>query len=224
MERSTRLFEVIQTLRAADRPMTAQAIAERLEVTKRTIYRDIAALQAMRVPIEGEAGIGYIMRPGYDLPPLMFAADEVEAIVVGLALLRRTGDAALERAAGRAAGKIAAILPDDLRHTVPLHVSGWNRVPPAAADPGLIRQAIRDEAELLLDYRDLKEERTRREVRPLALIYYTDALVLAAWCHLRQAFRHFRVDRIDNCVPTGAHFKGRADRLRRDWAREVDLP
>ncbi|MCB2136231.1 MAG: YafY family transcriptional regulator [Rhodobacteraceae bacterium] len=223
MNRSTRLFEVIQILRTAKRPMTAEAIAGRLEVAKRTIYRDIAALQAMRVPIEGEAGIGYVMRPGYDLPPLMFATEEVEAIVVGLALLRRTGDEALERAAGSAASKIASVLPDSQRH-VPHQVSGWNRIPSAAVDPALIRQAIRDEAELRIDYRDANGAETRRDIRPLALIYYIDAQVLAAWCHLRQAFRHFRLDRIDSCAPTGTDFKGQADRLRRAWEAELVLP
>ena len=99
MSRSNRMFEIIQLLRSAERPMTAHDLAEALEVVTRTIYRDIAALQAMKVPIEGEAGIGYVMRAGFDLPPLMFTTEEVEAIVVGLALLRRTGDIGLQAAA-----------------------------------------------------------------------------------------------------------------------------
>ena len=111
MSRSDRMFEIIQLLRRAEKPMTAQALADALEVVPRTIYRDIAVLQGMRVPIEGEAGIGYVMRRGFDLPPLMFTAEEVEAIVVGLALLRRTGDLGLQAAAGRVSGKIAEVLP-----------------------------------------------------------------------------------------------------------------
>src|SRR5215470_19763004 len=128
MGRSNRMFEVIQVLRAARKPLTAQEIAERLEVNKRTIYRDIAALQAMRIPIEGEAGVGYVMRRGFDLPPLMFDADEVEAIVVGLALLRRTGDAGLQMAAESVAAKIADVLPIEAGQAMrrnALTVSGW---------------------------------------------------------------------------------------------------
>ena len=113
MNRSTRMFEIIQLLRSTKRSLTAQQLAESLEVTKRTIYRDIVALQGMRVPIDGEAGVGYIMRPGFDLPPLMFTTEEVEAIAVGLSLLGRTGDTALETAAKNVVRKISDVLPED---------------------------------------------------------------------------------------------------------------
>src|SRR5215475_6001211 len=123
------MFEIIQLLRAAGKPMTAQALAEALEVVPRTVYRDIAALQAMRIPIAGEAGIGYVMRRGFDLPPLMFDADEVEAIVVGLALLQRTGDRGLQSAATNVGAKIAEVLPRAVGCGVEtgtaLHVSKW---------------------------------------------------------------------------------------------------
>src|SRR5437763_6801089 len=115
MRRADRLFDIIQTLRAATRPLTAAALAEKLEVTVRTVYRDIAALQASRVPIEGAAGIGYILRRGFDLPPLMFTADEVDAIVVGAKLVRRLRDAKLHAAADNVLAKVTAILPDGLR-------------------------------------------------------------------------------------------------------------
>ena len=114
-ERSGRLFEIIQILRAAKTPISARAIAEALEVTKRTIYRDVVTLQAGGVPIEGAAGIGYVMRPGYDLPPLMLTEDEIEAVTVGLSLLGRTGDSDLKAAAERALGKIEEVLPDSGR-------------------------------------------------------------------------------------------------------------
>ncbi len=117
MRKASRLFEIIQIVRLAKRPVTAAAIAERLEVAPRSIYRDIAALQAMRVPIEGGRGIGYILRPGYELPPLMFSVEETEAIVLALALLDRTGDAALKKAAKRVNQKIAAAIPSPLRRT-----------------------------------------------------------------------------------------------------------
>ena len=115
MRRADRLFEIIQLLRSARGPLTAQDLAATLEVTPRTIYRDMAALQAMRVPIDGEAGVGYIMRKGYDLPPLMFTVEETEAVCVGLSLLSRTGDVALQKAAMRVANKIAEVLPPDRR-------------------------------------------------------------------------------------------------------------
>ena len=224
MTRSTRLFDIIQILRAAPAPVTARALADELEVVPRTIYRDIAALQAMRVPVEGEAGIGYVMRAGFDLPPLMFTAEELEALYVGMALLHRTGDPGLERAARRAGEKIAGALPGSARPEVPLHVSGWNRIPPASVGAELLRRSIRDEAEMQLTYLDLQERRSSRRVKPLALIYYVDAVVLAAWCGLRQDFRHFRIDRIETCVETGAIFAGEGARLREAWEAAGRLP
>ena len=220
MARSTRLFEIIQLLRQASKPVTASAIAEALEVTQRTVYRDMAALQARRVPIVGEAGVGYVMRSGYDLPPLMFNADEVEAVVVGLALLGRTGDRDLERAASSAAAKIFEVLPDHAQRSVPLQVSRWTRIPDLGDRVADLRHAIRDCDELEIAYLDLKDVRTSRNVRPLALIYYVDAVVLAAWCEWRQAFRHFRVDRIEACRRTGRQFADEAGALRRNWEQE----
>ena len=223
MSRSTRMFEIVQTLRSAKGPMAADAMAHQLEVTKRTIYRDIAALKARRVPIEGEAGIGYIMRPGLELPPLMFTSEEVEAIVVGLALLRRSGDAGLERAAAQVSAKIADVLPDG-SVDVPLHVSGWNKIPSPSADPGILRRAIREEAKLRLLYLDLKNVRTECTVQPISLLYHVDALNMAGWCELRAGFRHFRIDRIEAWERTGEHFPGKGDTLRKAWLTEHELP
>lgn len=217
MTRSTRFFEIIQMLRQAQSPMTAQQMAERLEVTKRTIYRDIASLQASRLPIEGEAGVGYVMRSGYDLPPLMFDPDELEAVVVGLALLGRTGDRGLQSAAERAAFKISQVVPEEGGYDVPHHVSKWNRIPPSQLDTEILRRYIRDEAELDIDYRDLSDKSTHRTIRPLALIYYIDVVLLAAWCELRQDFRHFRTDRIQGCQANGRRFAGAGQALRTAW-------
>ena len=204
--------------------MTAQEIADALEVNKRTIYRDMAALQAMRLPIEGEAGVGYVMRPGFDLPPLMFTQDEVEAIIVGLALLGRTGDRGLERSARQAAAKISDVLPEDSRHVAPLHVSRWSTVPKSKIEARDLRRFIRQEVELRIAYVDLEDRRTSRDIKPLALIYYIDAVLLAAWCELRKAFRHFRIDRIEDCTPTGREFRGLSDDLVKRWEQESDLP
>ncbi|QGX99808.1 YafY family transcriptional regulator [Roseovarius faecimaris] len=218
MTRSTRMFEIIQILRQAPRPVTAQAIADQLEVTKRTVYRDISSLQAMSVPIEGEAGIGYVMRAGFDLPPLMFTAQEVEALFVGAALLQRTGDAGLQKAARSATGKIAAALPDGRRPHVPHHVSAWTTIAPSPLADTL-RDHIRTGAELRITYDALSDQRSTRTILPLAMIYFTDAVLLAAWCGLRQDFRHFRIDRITDCTATGAQYPERCQRLRFDWER-----
>lgn len=226
MGRSSRLFDIIQILRRAANPVSAQAIADTLEVSKRTIYRDIIALQAMRVPIDGEAGVGYIMQAGFDLPPLMFTADEVEAIVVGLSLIGRTGDADLLASAARVSRKIAGVLPTTAGGRIegsPLHVSHWNAIPPAVVEYRMMREAIREERKLHLHYRDAEARCTERVVRPIALIYYVDNITLAAWCELRQDFRHFRVDRMKACALTDSLFKGESERLRTEWHARHEL-
>lgn len=225
VSRSDRLFEVIQLLRRAGAPMTAAQMAGSLEVTKRTIYRDVATLQSMRVPIEGEAGIGYVMRPGYDLPPLMFTAEEAEAIVVGLALVGRSADKSLKQAAKGASLKIAEVVPDELDgvETRYLHASEWHSIPQSKIDPALLRRAIREARELDLVYVDAKGAPTRRRIRPLAVVYYIESLVLAAWCALRQDFRHFRIDRIEACVEAGPRFQRHAERLRWEWRQKHPL-
>lgn len=157
MRKASRLFEIIQILRLARQPVTAAMIAAQLEVTVRSIYRDIAALQAMRVPIEGGRGIGYILRPGFDLPPLMFSIEEMEAIVLSLALLERTGDSELKQAAKRVSAKIAGAVPPPLRQAFDanaLHVSGFAAPAFGTIDLALVRRAIRDEEKLDLSYRD----------------------------------------------------------------------
>ena len=218
MRRADRLFELIQLLRRTRKAITAVQLAEALEVSPRTIYRDVAALITMRVPIDGAAGVGYIMRPGYDLPPLMFDREEVEAVAVGLQLLNRTGDRDLQAAARRVAAKIADVLPelradelDDGRFVV----SGFGT--PSAAETGMLRSAIRDNRRLALIYRDEQERVTERTCLPLAVIYYIEVTVLAAWCELRDDFRHFRADRIVACHETGDGFADQAPQLRRDW-------
>ncbi len=210
----SRLFETIQLLRTAGRPLTAAELAAALEVSTRTVYRDLAALQAMRLPIVGEAGIGYVLRPGYDLPPLAFDEEEAEALVVGLALLGRTGDAALRRAAGRVAAKIEAVRGAEAR----FHVSEWGVQPPDAVDTEALRGAIRAARKLRLAYVDEQGRATERVVRPLAVAYFVSVAMLAAWCELRCDFRHFRLDRIRRCDLLDEDFDD-AETLRREWER-----
>jgi len=220
MRKASRLFEIIQILRVARRPVTAAAIAARLEVTQRSIYRDIAALQAMRVPIDGERGIGYILRPGFDLPPLMFTIEETEAVVLGLALIERTGDKELTQAAKKVSDKIAAAVPAPLRQTLSarsLHAWGPIAPQPQNVDFTLIRRAIRDEEKLDIIYSDEQGRTTQRIIRPLALIYYLDANVIVGWCEIRAAIRNFRLDRTLRCSGTGLHFRNEGDALRDLW-------
>lgn len=224
MQRSTRLFETIQIIRAAQRPVTAEALAAELEVSVRTVYRDVAALQAMRIPVEGEAGVGYVMRRGYDLPPLNFDQEEIEALRVGLSMLQRTGDSALQRAASRIADKIDGLRAD----------ADWIQVAPWGApldDPSLgcvskalLRDAIRNERKLRLTYRDGDGAETTRTVRPIALVYHVEVVLVAAWCELRQGFRHFRTDRIWACDALEERFEGQGATLRAIWAEENRFP
>ena len=222
MIKPIRMLDLISELRAARGPLTAADLARRLNISIRTLYRDVAALQAMGVPIDGEAGVGYILRPGFHLPPLNFTPDEAEAITVGLALLRRTGDASLIFAAERVAAKIAAAQPEPSRQSPQdrLRASPWHALPDSGVDPALLRRAIRDCRALVIDYRDPSGQETRREVLPIVLLYFVDGTVLAAWCTLRQAFRHFRIDRITACTPSTTAFIADAARLRRDWASQ----
>ena len=220
MRRSTRLFEIIQILRATDAPITAETLADKLEVSVRTVYRDIAALQAQRTPIEGEAGVGYLMRRGYDLPPLNFDAEEVEALWVGLSMLARTGDSTLQQAADRVCRKIEALrAPADW-----LQVAPWG-APADDPEKGCIsiatyREAIRAEQKLRITYVNPANDRTERIVRPVALIYHIECTMLAAWCELRGGFRHFRTDRIWSCEVTEDHFCGQGQPLRAIWQEQ----
>jgi len=220
MRKASRLFEIIQILRLAKKPVTAAEIGTQLEVTVRSIYRDIAALQAMRVPIEGGRGIGYILRPGFTLPPLMLSIEETEAIVLALALLERTGDTGLKQAAKQVNRKIAAVVPPPLGQAFSgnaLHAWGTMAPAPEAVDLAMVRRAIRDEQKLALDYRDEYARATERTIRPIALIYYSQTANIVAWCELRQAIRNFRADRVEHCEPVDAFFPGEGERLRQVW-------
>ncbi len=227
MRRTDRFFEIIQLLRSTSRPLTARRIAEDLETSSRTIYRDIAALQSMRVPIEGEAGVGYVMRSGFDLPPLMFSAEETEAIMVGLALVKRTGDVGLQRSALSVGRKIAHVLPTEQVTPIvngALKVAPWAAIPPSRIDLRSTRDAIRNEEKLQITYCDLEDQRTDRRVWPLAIIYYIELIVLAAWCELREDFRHFRADRITACSLTGDCFVGQGETMRARWSGLHTMP
>ncbi len=207
MRRADRLFDIIQTLRAAPRPLTAAALADKLEVTVRTIYRDVAALQASRVPIEGAPGIGYVLRRGFDLPPLMFTSDEIDAIAVGAP-------------AESVLAKVTAVLPETVRGYLaepPFYVSEGSAPPPTGVDPAEVRGAIHEARKMAIDYSDDKGRRTHRTIWPIAMAYYVDVSLIGAWCELRQDFRSFRVDRILGSRLLDEHFSPEHGRLAAAW-------
>jgi predicted DNA-binding transcriptional regulator YafY len=200
LRRADRLFDILRILRAAPQPMTAATIAAELEVTARTVYRDIATLQARRIPIEGAAGIGYVLRRGFDLPPLMFTEDEAEAIAVGVRMLARTGDPGLQKAAQSVLSKVALVIPVPLRESLSaasVYVSEHGAPVPTLRDlPTIVRRAIRDARKLRIAYRDETGRETRRVIQPFAVAYYVEATLICAWCELRRDVRHFRTDRV----------------------------
>ncbi|HEV2301612.1 MAG TPA: YafY family protein [Stellaceae bacterium] len=220
MRRADRLFDIIQSLRASAGPVTAGVLAEKLEVTARTIYRDVAALQASRVPIEGAPGLGYVLRRGYDLPPLMFTADEIDAIAVGARHVRRLRDPKLQQAAESVLAKVTAVVPEGLRsylREAPFYVSEGSAPAPTGIDPASLREAIHGARKMAVAYVDEKGRRTERTIWPIAMAYYVDVTVVAAWCELCRDFRHFRADRIMSAQLLEDSFTAQSPRLRAEW-------
>jgi predicted DNA-binding transcriptional regulator YafY len=197
VRRADRLFQLLLELRRA-RVVTARRLAERLEVSERTVYRDVADLCASGVPIAGEAGVGYQLK-GFELPPLMFDRDEIEALVLGARAAEAWGDAHLGRSARSAIAKIEAILPrgkERLVEETRLFVPSRGEPPGEKIPLGELRKAIRDRRKARLDYRDVEGKASERVVRPLALAFYPPVWLLVAWCELRVDFRNFRLDRV----------------------------
>ena len=223
MRRADRLLQVLQIMRRHRRPVTGETMAEELEVSLRTVYRDIQTLIGQGATIDGEAGLGFVLRPGFVLPPLMFSDEELEALVLGLRWVAQRTDASFEHAAMNALAKIAAVLPDDLRNNV--EGIGLIAVPSRDADArhdlAPIRAAIRSEQMVVLDYADVKGEHTRRTIWPIVLAFFENSRVLAAWCELRQDFRHFRIDRIIALHETGQRYPQRRRVLMKQW-REIE--
>lgn len=202
MTKSERLLALLQVLRSRRHPVSGASLAAELRISLRTLYRDIAVLQAQGACIHGEPGLGYVLRPGYLLPPLMFQEEELEALVLGMRWVARRGDDRLARAAVDALAKIAHVLPADRAET--MAGVGLMAVPASAARPpvdvALIRQAIRMERKITIDYGDAGGNQTTRIVWPVLLGYFDHVLVLAAWCEMRQDFRHFRIDRMQDAT------------------------
>lgn len=221
MRRSDRLFDIIQRLRTASQPTTAAMLAGELEVTVRTVYRDIATLQARRVPIEGAPGIGYVLRKSFDLPPLNFTIDEIEAIAVGARMVHRLKDSKLQEAAQSVLAKVTIAVPERLRPHIadaPIYVSPGMTAQAQGADLAEVRAAIRDSRKLYIAYADEQGRRTNRTIWPIAMAYYVDVTLIGAWCELRADYRNFRVERIASSRVLDEHFDQDNGRLFREWS------
>ena len=227
MSRTGRLFLLLDALRGNRHAVTAAVLAERLGVSERTIYRDIQTLAELGAPVEGAAGVGFRMRAGLFLPPLMFNADELEALVLGARWVRRQGDGGLARAASTALAKIATATPEDLRDTM-ADTSLWVPIGPRAEDQAdthvqTLREAIRYQHKLRLCYRDEQGRASERTVWPFALAFLQERRLLAAWCELRAAIRHFRIDRVASVQSSAERYPVRRRELLIQWRREQDL-
>jgi predicted DNA-binding transcriptional regulator YafY len=200
MRRADRLFQVIQLLRGG-RLVTAQKLAEKLEVSERTVYRDIADLQSSGVRVDGEAGVGYVLRKGFELPPLMFNRSEIEAVVLGMRMVEAWGSETLAQAARQAMIKIEAVLPEDVRDRIALthlYSPGGRATPELRRRLDTLRDSIRDRSVAVVDYRREDGDLSRRRIRPLGLFFWGGVWTVVAWCELRVDFRSFRVDRMDS--------------------------
>jgi predicted DNA-binding transcriptional regulator YafY len=225
MNRTERLFSLMDALRRHRRPVTAASLADELKVSLRTIYRDVQALIGLGAPIDGEAGLGYLLRPGFFLPPLMFDEDELEALVLGIRFIARQGDGELARAATNALAKIAAASPKDLRDAMAdtgLWVGGTGGDARIAKSIKLVREAIRREHKLAIGYVAETAAATERTIWPIAMAFYDRRQTIAAWCELRGAFRHFRTDRITAIAATGERYPKRRVELVKAWRREMN--
>ena len=222
MRRADRLFRIVQLLRRRRTVVTAAQIAGKLEISERTVYRDIRDLIQAGTPIDGEAGVGYRLQPGYDLPPLMFDRDEIQALVLGARIVAQFGDPALARASESILSKVAGVLPKELeplladtRLFVPKMRSGTR----ASAALAVAREALVAQRRLHVKYASEKGEDTERTIRPLGLFFWGKTWTLAAWCEMRTGFRNFRLDRI-NAAVVGDRFDEESGRTLRDMLQQ----
>jgi predicted DNA-binding transcriptional regulator YafY len=220
VSRAQRLLDLIQVLRRHRHPVSGATLAEATGVSLRTLYRDIELLKAEGAHIDGEAGVGYVLRPGFMLPPLMFSEEEIEALVLGSRWVHQRADRALADAAANVLAKIGAVLPKDLRDT--LDESGLligPGDPIAAGDAQLpkIRQAIRTERKIGLNYRDNNGADSKRTIWPFALSFFEKVRVVVAWCELREDYRHFRTDRIVVLNMTEKRYPRRRQAMLKEW-------
>lgn len=227
MSRAQRLLDLIQDLRSYRRPVAGATLADGLGISLRTLYRDIETLKAQGAQIDGEPGVGFVLKPGFMLPPLMFSEDEIEAIVLGSRWVAKRTDAPLGEAARSALAKIAAVLPPDLKEGLDaanLLVGPGQPLPAGVARLSEIREAIRRERKLIITYADNKGETTERVVWPFALAFFDAARLVATWCEMRQDYRSFRTDRITALAITETRYPKRRQALLKAFRERENIP
>ena len=227
MSRAQRLLDLLQELRGYRRPVSGATLATSLGISLRTLYRDIETLKAQGAHIDGEPGIGYVLRPGFMLPPLMFSEEEIEAIVLGSQWVAKRTDAALGAAARTALAKIAAVLPPELKSGLDssgLLVGRGEAIAAGDAELPLIRSAIRGERKLRIGYVDAEGRQSGRTIWPFALGFFDRERVVAAWCESREGFRHFRTDRISEVQLLEERYPRRRQALLKDWRAVQGIP
>ncbi|WP_380178610.1 helix-turn-helix transcriptional regulator [Kalamiella sp. sgz302252] len=225
MSRSERLLKLIQLLRGRRYPVTAAFLAEELGIHIRTLYRDIATLQQQGACIQGEAGMGYLLRKDYLLPPLMFTQPEIEALLLGISWVKKRGDPDLTAAASEALAKIGSVIPAALKQTVDYQAL---LVGPTEHDlPQIwlaeLRQAIRQRNKVEITYKNLQDQESRRVIWPVAVGYFDAVRLLAAWCERRQQLRHFRTDRIQQLVILHERYPRQHHELLAAWKKEQGI-
>jgi predicted DNA-binding transcriptional regulator YafY len=224
MRRADRLFQILQFVRSRG-VTTAAALADALEVSERTIYRDIRDLMLSGVPLDGEAGVGYRLRKGFDLPPLMFTSTELEALVLGARLVSSWADAELAKAAGSAMARIEAVLPEGLRSRLNsrLYAPGFHVPRQVIECMGTFRIAADEQRKVWLAYRDVDSAVTERVVRPLGLTFWGSTWSVTAWCELREDFRNFRLDRVVETSTLAERFEQEPGKTLEDFFHAMDL-
>jgi len=227
MSRAQRLLDLIQALRQHRRPVSGARLAEQAGVSLRTLYRDIETLKAQGAHIDGEAGVGYVLRPGFMLPPLMFSEQEIEALVLGSRWVSERADTPLGDSARNALAKIAAVLPDDLKASLDatnLLIGPGKPIAAGDAELPSIRAAIRSEHKLQIVYADGSKASTRRIIWPFALAFFDRVRMVVAWCELRDGYRHFRTDRIEALKPLTRRYPRRRQALLQEWRSLEGIP
>ncbi len=223
MSRTERLLDILQILRRHRRPVKGAVLAEETGISLRTLYRDIATLQSMGAEIDGEPGLGYVLKPGFLLPPLMFSPEEIEALALGLKWAGTRTDGPMGQAAREAMAKLGAVLPRELRQR--FDDDAFVVVPcgpqPVRQDLPLIRKALNEECKLLLDYSDQKGDRTQRVIWPVTVGFFDSVQVLAAWCELRDDYRHFRIDRIRDVKALVEKTPKRRFQMMKEWRQTL---
>lgn len=227
MSRADRLLRLVQLLRRQRAPVSAAVLAQELEVSARSIYRDVETLRAQGAGIEGEAGVGYVLKPGFLLPPLMFSDEELEALMLGLRLAAEHGDTGLENAAAEVVAKLRAVLPKDLQSLVSATglLAGTARARPhEAIELAEVRRALRLERKARIEYTDQRGTTSTRVIWPVALGFFERARVVVGWCEARDDFRSFRADRIARWTTLATGFPQRRTALLKAWRERERIP